>query len=128
MTFVRDNGGMLAVLGVMLVVLGAFADWRISVKVEEALGDKGFATSDKITEIEEDLADQKVVHKEDRDRMDGKIERIVDILLEQVEICFGFRAFYISSMCLNVCLMQASWSGNWSSFSNSQIQNSRCYT
>lgn len=83
MSFVKDNGGMLAVLGVAFVVLGAFADWRISVKVDEALAAKGFATSDKITEIEEDLADQKVVHKEDRDRMDGKIERIVDILLEE---------------------------------------------
>jgi hypothetical protein len=82
MSFVKDNGGMLAVLGVAIVVVGAFADWRISVKVEDALAAKGFATSDKITEIEEDLAEQKVVHKEDRDRMDGKIERIVDILLE----------------------------------------------
>jgi hypothetical protein len=83
MSFVKDNGGMLAVLGVALVVLSAFADWRISIKVEEALANKGFATSDKITDIQGDLAEQKVVHKEDRDRLDGKIERIVDILLEE---------------------------------------------
>jgi hypothetical protein len=82
-SFVKDNGGMLAVLGVAVVLVGAFADWRIAVKVEDALAAKGFATSDKITEIQQDLAEQKMVHKEDRDRMDGKIERIVDILLEE---------------------------------------------
>ena len=82
MSFLQENGGMLAVLGVAVVVLGAFADWRIGVKVDEALAAQGFASSDKITQIEEELDDQKVVHKEDRDRLDGKIERIVDILLE----------------------------------------------
>lgn len=82
MSFVKDNGGMLAVLGVAFVVIGAFADWRIGVKVNEALAAQGFASSDKINEIKEDIADQKTIHKEDRDRMDGKIERIVDILLE----------------------------------------------
>ena len=82
MSFVKDNGGMLAVMGVAVVLVGAFADWRIAVKVEEALAEKGFATHDKITEIESDLAEQKVVHREDRDRIDSKVERIVDILLE----------------------------------------------
>lgn len=82
MSFVKDNGGMLAVLGVAIVMVGAFADWRIAVKVEDALAAKGFATSDKISEIESDLAEQKQVHREDRDRIDSKVERIVDILLE----------------------------------------------
>jgi len=82
MSFVKDNGGAIAVAGVAVVILGAFADWRIGVKVDEMLAAQGFVTTDKVTEFQNDLAEQKVVHKEDRDRLDGKIERIVDILLE----------------------------------------------
>jgi hypothetical protein len=82
MSFIKDNGGLIAVATVALVVLAAFGEWRISVAVDEALAVKGFATSDKITELQKDMADQKEVHNDDRDRLDGKIERIVDILLE----------------------------------------------
>ena len=83
MKFISENGGLIAVATVGLVVLAAFGEWRISVAVDEALAAKGFATSDKITEIQSDLAEQKMVHRDDRDRLDGKIERIVDILLEE---------------------------------------------
>lgn len=83
MSFIKDNGGVLAILGIAVVILGGFADWRISVKVEAALAEKGFATTDKITEIEEDIIMQKETHNKDTEEWKRRVEKIVDILLEE---------------------------------------------
>lgn len=80
MNWIKDN------MGVIILVIGLFvgyAELRLPAMVSSELSSRGLVSTDKITEIEKDIADQKEVHKEDRDRMDGKIERIVQILLEE---------------------------------------------
>jgi len=82
MRFIRDNGGMLAVLAVVAVLLGTYAEWRIAVNVKSQLDATGQVAPHQIIAIEKDIADQKETHNRDSERMDNKIERIVDILLE----------------------------------------------
>ena len=50
-SWISENGGMLAVLAVVAVVLGAFADWRIGVKVDEALAKVSFPSDATIEQI-----------------------------------------------------------------------------
>lgn len=89
MNWVKENGGILVVLGVVVLLLGGYAEWRISVAVDAKFIEQGTVSPAKVdaidTKIEAVKADVGVVrdqHNSDRDRMDGKIERIVDILLE----------------------------------------------
>ena len=83
--FISNNGGMLAVLAVVGVILAAYAEWRIG----EAVSAKIDAVTlqqispDKIEAIEGDIKEVRTQHSADSERMDSKIERIVDILLEE---------------------------------------------
>lgn len=80
MNWIKEN------LPVIVLVMGMFigyAELRLPGMVAEEMDRRGLAQTGDISSLKEDLEDQKVVHKEDRDRMDGKIERIVDILLEE---------------------------------------------
>lgn len=85
MNWIKDNGGVLAVMAVGAVVLGAYAEWRIDVAVSEKIDTVALQqiSPDKITEIEGNIAETRQQHLADSTRMDGKIERIVDILLEE---------------------------------------------
>jgi hypothetical protein len=77
--FFSDNGGMLTVGGIALIVIAAYGEWRISVAVEAEFAAEDQVAPHQIVAIEEDIDDL-----EDADlRMDSKIERIVDILLEE---------------------------------------------
>lgn len=79
MNWLKEN------LPVIILVIGLFigyAELRLPGMVAEEMNKRGLARSGDIASLREDLDEQKVVHKDDRDRMDGKIERIVDILLE----------------------------------------------
>lgn len=80
MNWLKEN------LGVIILVIGLFvgyAELRLPQMVKAEMDSRGLAETGDIAQLKEDLEDQKTVHKEDRDRMDGKIERIVDILLEE---------------------------------------------
>ncbi len=76
--FLHDNGGMLTVLGVAVILLGAYGEWRISVAVQAEFDAADQVAPHEIEAIEEDIDDLEVADE----RMDNKIERIVDILLE----------------------------------------------
>ena len=80
MSWLKEN------LPVIILVVGLFigyAELRLPSMVADEMAKQGLASDSAVSDLKEDLAEQKVVHKEDRDRMDGKIERIVDILLEE---------------------------------------------
>jgi len=90
MSFVKENGGVLAVAGVAVLILGGFNEWRISVAVTDAVQERFDALAEidvvspiTIESMKGDIKDQKEIHTADALRMDSKIERIVDILLEE---------------------------------------------
>ena len=49
--WISENGGMLAILGVFAVLLGAYGEWRIGVAVDAALAEKNFPSDATIAEI-----------------------------------------------------------------------------
>lgn len=83
MNFIKENGGPLVVGAVVIGFFVGYAELRLPAMVDEEMDSRGLISSGDFAALQDDLADQKVVHKEDRDRMDSKIERIIDILLEE---------------------------------------------
>ncbi len=79
MKFIQDNGGLLAVGAVAMILLGAYAEWRIDRAVSDALASAGIVPEAKIEAMEGDIADNKEYIRKTED----KVERIVDILLEE---------------------------------------------
>lgn len=80
MNWLKEN------LPVILLGIGLFIGYvelRLPPMVANEMAKQGLASNSAVSDLREDLAEQKVIHKEDRDRMDGKIERIVSILLEE---------------------------------------------
>ena len=76
---IKDNWAQVTVLGAVVVILaGAYMEWRIATNVSAGLAAAGIVPESDIVAIEEDIDD---LEKADV-RMDSKIERIVDILLE----------------------------------------------
>ena len=70
---------------VVVIVVGMFvgyAELRLPSMVSAEMAKQGLASDSAVSDLKDDLDEQKEVHKDDRDRMDSKIERIVDILLE----------------------------------------------
>lgn len=78
MNWLKENGGLIGLIGIASVAVGVFAELRIRQHLETM----NIPSDTRINALEEKIEDQKETHKDDRDRMDGKIERIVDILLE----------------------------------------------
>lgn len=87
MNWLKEN------LPVIILVVGLFvgyAELRLPTMVQAEMLRQGLVTNSSITSLQKDIkhlegafADQKVVHNDDRNRMDSKIERIVQILLEE---------------------------------------------
>lgn len=82
MSFLKDNGGVIGVGIIIISFIVGYSELRLPNMIDQELSSRGLVSTDKITEIEKDITEQKETHKDDRDRLDGKIERIVDILLE----------------------------------------------
>lgn len=78
MNWIKENGGLIGLIGIASVAVGVFAELRIRQHLESM----NIPSDVRIASLEEKLDEQKQTHREDRDRMDSKIERIVDILLE----------------------------------------------
>lgn len=79
MTFIKDNGGVLAVLGVAMVLLGAYAEWRIAIAVDAKFVEAGSVAPHRMDQAEEDI--NKLETQDER--FDDKIDRIIEILLEE---------------------------------------------
>ena len=79
MSFIRDNGGVLVIVGIVAAILAGYAEWRIDVAVTDKLEKANIVSPDKIGAMEGDISDLKRAD----DKMDDKITRIIDILLEE---------------------------------------------
>lgn len=83
--FIKENGGVITLLVIALAVGAAYLDWRINSLVTETVNTAGYITPEQIEVfkvnqmgLKEDIGEL----KETADKLDGKIERIVQILLE----------------------------------------------
>ena len=83
--FISENGGILAVLAVCFVIGAAYLEWRISENATAAINAAGSVTPEQLAAALKDIAE----NAEDigklegaDDRFEAKIDRIVDILLE----------------------------------------------
>ena len=79
MNWLKENGGLIGLISVAAVAVGIFAELRIRQHLES----RDVPSDVRIASIEKDIEETRETHNADRDRMDGKIERIVDILLEE---------------------------------------------
>jgi hypothetical protein len=80
--FISENGGPLAIAATALIIGAAYLEWRIDEITEVKLAEAGIVSVDRIDAIENEVEDTQEQHKLDSDRMDRKIERVVDVLLE----------------------------------------------
>lgn len=80
--FIKDNGGPLVIAGIALAIGATYLEWRIDEITEIKLSEAGIVSLDRIDAIEDEVEDTQEQHKLDSDRMDRKIERVVDVLLE----------------------------------------------
>jgi len=83
--FIKDNGGVITILIIALGVGAAYLDWRINSLVTETVNTAGYITPEQIEvfkvnqmSLKEDIGELKAT----AEKLDGKIERIVQILLE----------------------------------------------
>jgi len=83
MSFLKNNGGLLVVGAAVLALVAGYMELRAPVLISNELSERGLVSTDKVAAMEQDIADQKETHNRDSERMDSKIERIVDILLEE---------------------------------------------
>ena len=83
MKFVNDNGGILSVLGVAIVVFGFVAKEYTAWKIEKAVAAKfvaaGVVAPHRVASVESDIDELRA----NDEKLDNKIERIVGILLEE---------------------------------------------
>ena len=85
--WLKDN--VLVLLGICGIAGAAYIEWRIMSNVQDAVNNAGSITPDQLA-IERErikanaaaIAKLEVHHDQDATRIDGKVERIVDILLE----------------------------------------------
>lgn len=84
MSFVKDNGGPLAIAGTFLVIVGAYIELRlpsdadIDVKIAERFVEAGNVPPHRM-----DRAEEKIEHLEgEDDRIEQKLETVARILME----------------------------------------------
>ena len=80
--FIKENGGPLVIAGIALAIGATYLEWRIDEITEVKLAEAGIVSVDRIDAIEGEVEDTQEQHKLDSDRMDRKIEKVVDVLLE----------------------------------------------
>lgn len=76
--FIQSNGGMLSVLAVFAVLGAGYLEWRIAVAVDTKFLAAGSVAPHRVLMVENDIVDL----EEQDEKLYDKIERIVDILLE----------------------------------------------
>ena len=79
MKFINENGGILAVLTVMFALMAGYAEWRISVAVSNKFTEAGAVAPHRMDQAEKDIDEL----KSEDDKLDVKIGKIIDILLEE---------------------------------------------
>lgn len=86
MNWFRENGGLIGLISVASIAVGVFAELRIRqhlAAMDIPSDDRIAALDTEMDSIKDNIGVVREQHNDDRDRMDGKIERIVTILLEE---------------------------------------------
>jgi hypothetical protein len=84
--FIKNNGGVLVVLGVVVGIGMGYLEWRIEEQAEAAINAAGSVTPEQLeSAIKDILANKESIGRLEKtdERFEGKIDRIVDILLEE---------------------------------------------
>lgn len=83
MSFIKDNGGPLVIAGVAIAVVGGYFELRLAATLPKAVQAETdgipVITEDRVKGIESDISDIKTALV----RADDKMNRIIDILLEE---------------------------------------------
>lgn len=82
MNWIKDN---LAVLGIVAAFCVGYVEYRVKENTEDALGTVAFVKPSELQALSREIdanAERIANNKEAGDKLDSKIERIVDILLE----------------------------------------------
>lgn len=80
MNAIKENIIAILVIGGLFI---GYIELRAPQMVSAEMDSRGLVKAGDVAQLRTDFEEQKTVHREDRDRMDSKIERIVDILLEE---------------------------------------------
>lgn len=80
--FLSDNGGILTVIAAVVVVLGLYAEWRISANVEGVLAAENLASASSVSDLKDSLKEDIDDLEGDIDNLDGKVDQVITILLE----------------------------------------------
>ncbi len=84
MNFIKENGGVIVLIGALLGGIAGYIELRlpsdadIQAKIDKAFTDAGSVAPHRMDQAEEDIGE---LQEEDK-RFDDKIDRIIDILLE----------------------------------------------
>ena len=87
--FLEQNKWIVGLFIGMLGIGASYLEWRVSVIVSSKIESNGTVVAagqvspDRISAIEGNVSQIRTQHIADTARMDGKVERIVDILLEE---------------------------------------------
>ncbi len=74
--FIKDNGGLLAILGVMWVITLGFLEWRASVHATDALAAAGIVPQAKIIHMEDNIEDNEEDIKDLTTRWNNLVDAI----------------------------------------------------
>lgn len=82
--WIKENGGPIVLTGIVLAVLAAFADWRIGVKIDDALSSQDIGTDAKIVDMDKNIASNKALSERNREEIDDnerRVEQAFEILM-----------------------------------------------
>jgi hypothetical protein len=85
MSFVKDNGGPLAIGAVALAIVGGYIELRLPSEAElDAMVDARFVAAGNVPPHRMDRAEEKIEHLEgEDDRIETKLETVARILMEE---------------------------------------------
>ena len=84
MNWIKENGGLLAIMAFGALVLGAYAEWRIDVSVKNQLASQDIGTDAKIVDMDKNIASNTALaerNKEEIDDAERRVEQAFEILM-----------------------------------------------
>ena len=83
MNFIKDNGGILAVIAIVAVMVYGYMELRAPKLIADEVANKAYAQQKDVNDNSDDIADLEARHQADIDKVDEKLDKIIGILLEQ---------------------------------------------
>jgi hypothetical protein len=83
MSFIKENGGPMVVGAAVLATLIGYIELRAPQMVSAEMDKRGLVQTGAVASIKEDVEDLQATHAEDTAEWKRRVEKIVDILLEE---------------------------------------------